>query len=326
MRAARHHQRRAARRHEGRRRAVRLRPDAAAVRAAVGRDDEGVGRLPRAAHGEGRRRRRQGPHRAGHGQGRRARHRQEPRRHHPHQQRLRGAQPRHQGVDRRDDRQGARGEGRRHRHERPAGEVHADHARQPRGAERPRAGRHPGAARRRRAHPHLRRARPARGLRGPALLRQGRLRGPARDGPPRRAARAARRSTTPTGAGAVRLEVRAPRLHTSGRRSTTSTAARRSPEVETDNPVFVPPFLGSKIVKGIALDDIAAYINETALFRNQWQFRPEAGRDRRDRRRVQGPASARSCASSWPRPAARACWCRPRSTATSPPTATATTS
>ena len=48
------HQRRAARRDEGRRRAVRLRPDAAAVRAAVGRDDEGRGRVPRAAHGEGR--------------------------------------------------------------------------------------------------------------------------------------------------------------------------------------------------------------------------------------------------------------------------------
>ena len=57
------------------------------------------GRLPRAAHGEGRRRR-QGPHRARHGQGRRARHRQEPGRHHLHQQRLRGAQPRHQGAPR----------------------------------------------------------------------------------------------------------------------------------------------------------------------------------------------------------------------------------
>ena len=53
----------------------------------------------------------------------------------------------------------------------------------------------------------------------------------------------------------------------------------RSPEVEADNPVFVPPFLGSKVVKGIPLDDIAAYINETALFRNQWQFRPEKGAD-----------------------------------------------
>ena len=53
----------------------------------------------------------------------------------------------------------------------------------------------------------------------------------------------------------------------------------RSPEVETDNPVFVPPFLGSKVVKGIPIDDIAAYLNETALFRNQWQFRPETAAD-----------------------------------------------
>jgi 5-methyltetrahydrofolate--homocysteine methyltransferase len=52
---------------------------------------------------------------------------------------------------------------------------------------------------------------------------------------------------------------------------------KRSPEVAVDNPVFTPPFLGSKVVKGIGIDEIAAYINETALFRNQWQFRPEAG-------------------------------------------------
>jgi 5-methyltetrahydrofolate--homocysteine methyltransferase len=51
----------------------------------------------------------------------------------------------------------------------------------------------------------------------------------------------------------------------------------RSASVETDNEVFRPPFLGSKVVKGISLDEIAAYINETALFRNQWQFRPENG-------------------------------------------------
>jgi 5-methyltetrahydrofolate--homocysteine methyltransferase len=53
----------------------------------------------------------------------------------------------------------------------------------------------------------------------------------------------------------------------------------RSPDVATDNPVFVPPFIGSKVVKGISLDDIAAYINETALFRNQWGYRPEKGED-----------------------------------------------
>ena len=58
-----------------------------------------------------------------------------------------------------------------------------------------------------------------------------------------------------------------------------STIPSRSPEVATDNEVFVPPFLGSQIVKGISLDEIAPYINETAIFRNQWQFRPENGED-----------------------------------------------
>jgi 5-methyltetrahydrofolate--homocysteine methyltransferase len=52
---------------------------------------------------------------------------------------------------------------------------------------------------------------------------------------------------------------------------------RRSPDVAVDNPVFTPPFVGTEIVKGIGLDEIAAYVNETALFRNQWQYRPEGG-------------------------------------------------
>lgn len=54
---------------------------------------------------------------------------------------------------------------------------------------------------------------------------------------------------------------------------------RRSPEVDSDNPIFEPPFLGSRVVKGIAVDEVAAYLNETALFRNQWQYRPEPGED-----------------------------------------------
>jgi 5-methyltetrahydrofolate--homocysteine methyltransferase len=47
--------------------------------------------------------------------------------------------------------------------------------------------------------------------------------------------------------------------------------------VATDVQVFTPPFLGSRVAKGISLDEIAAYVNETALFRNQWQYRPEKG-------------------------------------------------
>ena len=54
-------------------------------------------------------------------------------------------------------------------------------------------------------------------------------------------------------------------------------APERAPSVALDAPVFKPPFLGSRVVKGMAIDDIAAYVNETALFRNQWQFRPETG-------------------------------------------------
>jgi 5-methyltetrahydrofolate--homocysteine methyltransferase len=49
----------------------------------------------------------------------------------------------------------------------------------------------------------------------------------------------------------------------------------RSPDVLTDNEVFAPPFVGARVVKGLPLDDIAGYINETAIFRNQWGFRPE---------------------------------------------------
>ena len=51
----------------------------------------------------------------------------------------------------------------------------------------------------------------------------------------------------------------------------------RSPDVETDNPLFVPPFLGSRVAKGMPIDGIAEYLNLTALFRNQWGFRPEPG-------------------------------------------------
>jgi len=53
----------------------------------------------------------------------------------------------------------------------------------------------------------------------------------------------------------------------------------RAPGVADDNPLFPPPFVGSRVAKGMAIDDVAAYLNETALFRNQWGFRPESGED-----------------------------------------------
>jgi 5-methyltetrahydrofolate--homocysteine methyltransferase len=82
--------------------------------------------------------------------------------------------------------------------------------------------------------------------------------------------------------GRVPSESRVPaRASTGAEAETPADVPTRSPEVELDNVVFVPPFLGSKVVKGLPLDEIAGYLNETALFRNQWQFRPEPGPDGR---------------------------------------------
>ena len=48
-------------------------------------------------------------------------------------------------------------------------------------------------------------------------------------------------------------------------------------DVAADNPLFTPPFVGSRVAVGIPIDEIAEYLNLTALFRNQWGFRPEGG-------------------------------------------------
>ena len=53
-------------------------------------------------------------------------------------------------------------------------------------------------------------------------------------------------------------------------------------DVATDVKIFDPPFLGPRVAKGISLDEIASYVNETALFRNQWQYRPDKSRHETD--------------------------------------------
>jgi 5-methyltetrahydrofolate--homocysteine methyltransferase len=79
---------------------------------------------------------------------------------------------------------------------------------------------------------------------------------------------------------------------------------RRSPDVAADVELFTPPFLGSRVAKGISLDDIAEYLNLTALFRNQWGFRPENGEDDPAFK----SASRRRCASNWRVPSPRISW------------------
>jgi 5-methyltetrahydrofolate--homocysteine methyltransferase len=73
-----------------------------------------------------------------------------------------------------------------------------------------------------------------------------------------------------------------------------ATLPTRSPDVAADNPIFTPPFVGSRIAKGIPLDDILPYLNETALFRNQWGYRPEPGESDPDfKSRVRGELRGR---------------------------------
>jgi 5-methyltetrahydrofolate--homocysteine methyltransferase len=56
----------------------------------------------------------------------------------------------------------------------------------------------------------------------------------------------------------------------------TSEVARS--DVAVDVPVPQAPFLGSsRIVKGIPVREVAGYLNESALFRGQWQLRPSGG-------------------------------------------------
>ena len=53
----------------------------------------------------------------------------------------------------------------------------------------------------------------------------------------------------------------------------------RSPDVMDAPQLFTPPFIGSRVAKGMSLDDISDYLNLTALFRNQWGYRPNEGED-----------------------------------------------
>jgi 5-methyltetrahydrofolate--homocysteine methyltransferase len=58
-----------------------------------------------------------------------------------------------------------------------------------------------------------------------------------------------------------------------GMRGTGDTTHTVRSNVSTDGPIPEPPFFGSRVVEDIKLDDVFAFINETALFKGQWQFK-----------------------------------------------------
>ena len=61
------------------------------------------------------------------------------------------------------------------------------------------------------------------------------------------------------------------------RRAATAVAERRPLAPVAEIPV--PPFWGTRVVRGLALAELFPYINETTLFRGQWGFRSRDGQD-----------------------------------------------
>jgi 5-methyltetrahydrofolate--homocysteine methyltransferase len=79
-------------------------------------------------------------------------------------------------------------------------------------------------------------------------------------------------------AGAQLPPVRERRVTTRARLLVTEPAAMPArSDVSTDNDIPVPPFYGTRIVKGIPLADYASYLDERATFMGQWGLRPARG-------------------------------------------------
>jgi 5-methyltetrahydrofolate--homocysteine methyltransferase len=79
-------------------------------------------------------------------------------------------------------------------------------------------------------------------------------------------------------AGAQLPPLREARVKTAARLRLTEPAAMPArSDVAADNQVPVPPFYGDRIVKGIALADYAAFLDERATFLGQWGLKPSRG-------------------------------------------------
>jgi 5-methyltetrahydrofolate--homocysteine methyltransferase len=70
----------------------------------------------------------------------------------------------------------------------------------------------------------------------------------------------------------AKLGIRKPLKPRAAKPAGDTTHTQRS-NVRADAPVPAAPFYGSRVVENIALDDVFAFVNETALFKGQWQFK-----------------------------------------------------
>jgi 5-methyltetrahydrofolate--homocysteine methyltransferase len=69
----------------------------------------------------------------------------------------------------------------------------------------------------------------------------------------------------------AKLGIRKPAKPRTKKSGDTTHTARSA--VSRDVPIPTAPFFGSKVVDDISLDDVFSFINETALFKGQWQFK-----------------------------------------------------
>lgn len=71
------------------------------------------------------------------------------------------------------------------------------------------------------------------------------------------------------------------RIHQGGPRFTVTEpeAMPGRSDVVADNAVPVPPFWGTRIVRGVALNDYASFLDERATFMGQWGLKPGRGED-----------------------------------------------
>ena len=176
----------------------------------------------------------------------------------------------------------------RDRHERPAGEVDADHERESRVDER---AWHQGSGRSRRrgVDAALRRRRSEVDLsRATVTTRAMRLRVCTRwtSWSAVRTASSERRSEAAAAVSdgcalkmsedligeEAKLGIRKARKPRGAKVGGDTTHTTRS-DVSRDVPIPQAPFYGSRVVEDISLDDVFSFINETALFKGQWQFK-----------------------------------------------------
>src|SRR5919199_372013 len=66
---------------------------------------------------------------------------------------------------------------------------------------------------------------------------------------------------------------RTPRSARAARVVAVDTGDTTRSDVNPDAPIPRVPFYGSRVVEDVPLEEVFAFVNETALFKGQWQFK-----------------------------------------------------